>query len=104
MDVSFPMKWRNGRKINKPSEVTSTIWNFQKHLIRTYQCESQHETRHFIEVLKRTTSVLNKYRSTLKIVDVIHQFKLTVSDFILIFQQPQTKLKDLDLSKMNGFK
>ena len=26
MDVSYPMEWRNGFKIQKPSEVTSIIW------------------------------------------------------------------------------
>ena len=102
MDVSCPMKWRHGRKINNPSEVTSIIWNFEKHPIRTYHCESDHKTRHFLEHLKRVTPVLNKFKSSLKIVDVIHQSKLTVSDFILVFQQTQTKLKDLDLSKMNA--
>ena len=101
MDVSRPMIWRNGRKIIKPSEVTSTIWKYEKHLIRTYHCESEHKTRHFLELLRRVTLVLNKFKTTLKIVDVIHQSNLTVSDFILIFQQTQTKFKDLKMSKMN---
>ena len=26
MDVSYPMEWRNGFKIQKPNEVTSIIW------------------------------------------------------------------------------
>ena len=101
MDVSRPMIWRNGRKIIKPSEVTSTIWNFEQHLIRTYHCESEHKTRHFLELLKRVTPVLNKFKTTLKIVDVIQQSNLTVSDFILIFQQAQMKFKDLKMSIMN---
>ena len=101
MDVSFPTEWRNGRKIIKPSEVASTIWNFEKHLIRTYHCESEHKTRHYLELLKRVTPVLNKFKTTLKIVDVIQQSNLTVSDFILIFQQAQMKFKDLKMSIMN---
>ena len=101
MDVSRPMKWRNGRKIIKPSEVASTIWNFEKHLIRFYHCESQHKARHFLELLKWVTPVLNKFKTTLKIIDVIQQSNFTVSDFILIFQQPQTKFKDLEMNKMN---
>ena len=101
MDVSRPMIWRNGRKIIKPTEVASIIWNFEKHLIRTYHCESEQKTRQFLEALKRITPVLNKFKTTLKIVDVIHQSNLTVSDFILVFQQPQTKFKDLEMSKMN---
>ena len=101
MDVSRPMIWRNGRKIIKPSEVASTIWNSEKHLIRTYHCESEHKTRHFLELLKRVTPVLNKFKTTLKIVDVIQQSNLTVSDFILIFQQAQMKFKDLKMSIMN---
>ena len=101
MDVSRPMIWRNGRKIIKPSEVGSTIWNYGKHLIRTYHCESEHKTRHFLELLRRVTPVLNKFKTTLKIIDVIQQSNFTVSDFILIFQQPQTKFKDLKMSKMN---
>ena len=101
MDVSRPMKWRNGRKIIKPSEVASTIWNFEKHLIRTYHCESEQKTRQFLEALKRITPVLNKFKTTLKIIDVIQQSNFTVSDFILIFQRPQTKFKDLEMNKMN---
>ena len=101
MDVSRPMIWRNGRKIIKPSEVGSTIWNYGKHLIRTYHCESQHKARHFLELLKWVTPVLNKFKTTLKIVDVIQQSNFTVSDFILIFQRPQTKFKDLEMNKMN---
>ena len=100
-DVSYPMKWRNGRKITEPSEVTSTIWNFKRHLVRTYHCESLHQTLHFLELLKRVTPVLNKVKSTLKLVEVIHQSKFTISDFILIYQQPQMKLKNLELSAMN---
>ena len=101
MDVSRPMIWRNGRKIIKPSEVGSTIWNYGKHLIRTYHCESQHKARHFLELLKWVTPVLNKFKTTLKIIDVIQQSNFTVSDFILIFQRPQTKFKDLEMNKMN---
>ena len=37
----------------------------------------------------------------LKMVDVVQQTKLMISDFIFIFQQPQTKYKDLELDKMN---
>ena len=59
------------------------------------------ETGRFQQLLNRLTPYLNNAKSTLKIVDVIHQTKLMISDFILIFQQPQTKYKDLELDEMN---
>ena len=37
----------------------------------------------------------------MKMVDVIQQSKLMISNFILIFQQPRTRYKDLELDKMN---
>ena len=44
---------------------------------------------------------MNNVESTLKIVDIIQQSKMMISDFIFIFQQHQTKLKDLDLNKIS---
>ena len=76
--------------------------NLQKHRIRTYHCKSLSETRHFLELLKRITPVMNNVQSMLKMVDVVQQTKLMTSDFIIIFHQPQTKYKDLELDKMNN--
>ena len=75
--------------------------NLEKHHIRTYHRKSLSETRQFLELFNRITPLLNNVNSTLKIVDVIQQTRLMISDFILIFQQPQTKYKDLELDKMN---
>ena len=45
---------------------------------------------------------MNNVQSMLKMVDVIQQTKLMISDIIFIFEQPQTKYKDLELHKMNS--
>ena len=37
----------------------------------------------------------------MRMVDVIQQSKLMISNFVLIFQQPRTRYKDLELDKMN---
>ena len=37
----------------------------------------------------------------MKMVDVIQQSKRMISNFILIFQQPRIRYKDLELEKMN---
>ena len=52
-------------------------------------------------MLNRVTPLMNDVESTLKIVDIIQQRKMMISDFVFIFQQHQTKLKDLDLNKMS---
>ena len=36
MDVSYPMEWRNGFKIQKPNERTSTIWPWSSIIWLTY--------------------------------------------------------------------
>ena len=74
------------------------MWqNFEKHYIRTYRCESLAETRHFRQLLNRVTPILNNAGSIMKMVDVIQQSKFMISDFVLIFQQPQIRYKDLEL-------
>ena len=72
-----------------------------RHPIRTYHCKSFSETHNFLEMLKRVTPHMNDVESTLKIVDIIQQTKMMISEFIFIFQQHQTKFKDLDLNKMS---
>jgi len=101
MDLSYPMEWRNGCRIHKPTEKNSIIWNLEKHYIRTYQCKSLSETRHFQKTLERVTPLLNNVQSMLKMVDVIQQTKLMISNFIFIYQQPQSRYKDLELTQMN---
>ena len=51
--------------------------------------------------LRRVTPHINNASSALKIINVIHQAKSMISDFVLIYRQPQAKYKNLESDKMN---